>query len=117
MAAPFIHQKGYRSGLEHTFVFINMTLTDSITKIKGIGEKTAKLMSKLNIFTVRDLLHTFPRDYDTFEGVCNISELAVGEQSIISGFIVIPPVFFYHSSFRVENQRIIKGTNVLEISF
>lgn len=66
----------------------NMKLTDSITKIKGIGEKTAKLMAKLNIFTVRDLLHAFPRDYDTFEDVCNVSELVVGEQSIISGFIV-----------------------------
>lgn len=65
-----------------------MKVTDSITKIKGIGEKTAKLMAKLNIFTVRDLLHAFPRDYDTFEDVCNISEVVIGEQSIISGFIV-----------------------------
>ena len=65
-----------------------MKLTDSVTRIKGIGEKTAKLMAKLNIITVRDLLHSFPRDYDTFEDVCNVSELTVGEQSIISGFIV-----------------------------
>lgn len=67
---------------------IDMKLTDSVTRIKGIGEKTAKLMAKLNIITVRDLLHSFPRDYDTFEDVCNVSELTVGEQSIISGFIV-----------------------------
>ena len=67
---------------------LDMKLTDSVTRIKGIGEKTAKLMAKLNIITVRDLLHSFPRDYDTFEDVCNVSELTVGEQSIISGFIV-----------------------------
>ncbi|MBR3807580.1 MAG: hypothetical protein IKJ15_04335, partial [Lachnospiraceae bacterium] len=46
-----------------------MKLTDSVTQIKGIGEKTAKLMAKLNIVTIRDLLHAFPRDYDTFEDV------------------------------------------------
>ena len=65
-----------------------MKLSDSVMKIKGVGEKTAKLMAKLNIITVRDLLHAFPRDYDTFEDVRNISEVIVGEQNIISGFIV-----------------------------
>lgn len=70
-----------------------MKLSDSVLKIKGIGDKTAKLMTKLNIFTVRDLLHVFPRDYDTLEDTCDISELVVGEQSIISGFIVsVKPV-------------------------
>ena len=65
-----------------------MKLTDSVTKIKGIGDKTAALLAKLNIYTVRDLLHSFPRDYDTFEDVCNISDLMIGQQNIISGMIV-----------------------------
>ena len=63
-------------------------LTDSVIEIKGIGEKTARLMNKLNIFTVRDLLHAFPRDYDTFKDVINISELTIGRTGIISGFII-----------------------------
>jgi len=65
-----------------------MKLSDSILEIKGIGEKTAKLMAKLNIFTIRDLLHAFPRDYDTFEDVCNISDLTIGKTGIICGYIV-----------------------------
>lgn len=65
-----------------------MKLSDSVIEIKGIGEKTAKLMAKLNIFTIRDLLHAFPRDYDMFEDVCSISELNIGKSAIISGFIV-----------------------------
>ncbi len=65
-----------------------MKLSDSVIEIKGIGEKTAKLMSKLNIVTIRDLLHAFPRDYDTFEEVCEISQLKTGKMSIISGFII-----------------------------
>lgn len=65
-----------------------MKLTDSVIQIKGIGDKTAKLMEKLNIVTIRDLLHAFPRDYDMFEDVCNISETKAGEVCIVSGYIV-----------------------------
>lgn len=34
-----------------------------ITAIKGIGEKTAKTFEKLNIFTLKDMLFHFPRNY------------------------------------------------------
>ena len=44
-----------------------MKLTSPITDIKGIGEKSAKLFQKLNIETVQDLLHHFPKDYKTFD--------------------------------------------------
>lgn len=65
-----------------------MELTDSVLEIKGIGEKTEKLLGKLNIVTVRDLLHTFPRDYEMFEDVRNISDLEIGKKSIILGHVV-----------------------------
>lgn len=38
-----------------------------IIKLKGIGEKTQKYFSKLEIQTTNDLLYYFPKDYDTFE--------------------------------------------------
>lgn len=65
-----------------------MHLTDSVTEIKGIGDKTAALLAKLNIITVKDLLHTFPRDYDTFEDVCDICNLTVDKKQIICGYIM-----------------------------
>ena len=37
---------------------------DSVRSIKGIGEKTEKLLAKLGIFTVGDFLRYYPRDYD-----------------------------------------------------
>lgn len=37
-----------------------------ITQLKGIGEKTAGLFEKLNIRTVEELLHFYPRDYQSF---------------------------------------------------
>ena len=50
-----------------TVLFVNegnMNYTDRITSIKGIGDKTAKLFEKISVYTVRDLLDHFPRDYD-----------------------------------------------------
>ena len=38
-----------------------------ITSLKGIGEKTAKLFSKLGVETVEELLHDYPRAYDAYE--------------------------------------------------
>ncbi len=44
-----------------------MKLTDSVTVIKGVGEKTARLMEKLGIRNIEDLIHAYPRDYDRYE--------------------------------------------------
>ena len=42
-----------------------MLQTDKITCIKGIGEKTAKLLEKLDVVTVGDLLSYYPRTFYT----------------------------------------------------
>ena len=51
-----------------------MRLTDEITSIKGIGDKTAGLFHKLNIYHVKDLLLHFPRDYDELKEPVSIAE-------------------------------------------
>ena len=45
----------------------HLSLTASVRKVKGVGDKTEKSLARLNIYTVADLLHHFPRDYDVFE--------------------------------------------------
>ncbi|MCI8464994.1 MAG: ATP-dependent DNA helicase RecG [Lachnospiraceae bacterium] len=49
--------------------------SDSVTVIKGVGEKTAALLEKLKIRTVEDLLHAYPRDYDRYEETVNTKEI------------------------------------------
>ncbi len=43
-----------------------MNLNASITTIKGIGEKTKITFEKLNIYTVRDIIMNFPRNYTQY---------------------------------------------------
>lgn len=50
-----------------------------ITQLKGVGDKTAKLFQKLHIETVEQLLHHFPRDYETFKRPISIAEANVGQ--------------------------------------
>lgn len=44
-----------------------MKLSDNITCLKGVGEKSAALFHKLNIYTIDDLIHHYPRDYEEYE--------------------------------------------------
>ncbi len=64
-----------------------MQLTDSVKALKGVGDKTAKLFQKLNIYTLRDLLHHFPREYDRFEQVSTIASIMPDRQIVIAGLI------------------------------
>ena len=49
-----------------------MKASDDIMSLKGIGEKTAKLFEKVGIRTIDDLLHYYPKGYDTY-GSSNIT--------------------------------------------
>lgn len=65
-----------------------MQQTDKITCIKGIGEKTAKLLEKLEVRTVGDLLSYYPRTYETYELPVPIGELKEGKIATIEASVV-----------------------------
>lgn len=53
-----------------------MKYSDDIIRLKGIGEKTAKLFYRIGIYTTSDLLLYYPRDYQTFDPPIKIAEAA-----------------------------------------
>lgn len=68
-----------------------MDYSDDITKLKGIGDKTAKLFYRLDIDNVKDLLHHFPRDYELFGPPVKIADAPLEEPvtlelTLLSGF-------------------------------
>lgn len=59
-----------------------------INTLKGVGEKTAKLFYKLNITNVGELLHHYPKDYETFKEPVMIHELPMGELCSVRACLV-----------------------------
>lgn len=56
---------------------------DSIRTIKGIGEKTEKLLGKLGIYTVGDFLRYYPRDYDEYQEPLGVSQVKAGGRAAV----------------------------------
>ena len=58
---------------------MNLKLTDSVAVVKGIGEKTEKILNKAGIFTVRDLLYYLPRTYENFTATTELKDIQPGK--------------------------------------
>lgn len=65
-----------------------MKESDSLTYLKGVGEKRAALFRRLGIENVGDLLRFFPRDYTDFTAPAPISELSPEETAVFSGVVI-----------------------------
>ena len=63
-----------------------------ITKLKGIGEKTATLLKKIEIETVEDALLYFPRTYIQFPEMKSVGEAVEGEVSAVIGKVISTPI-------------------------
>ncbi len=83
-----------------------MKYSDDIIKLKGIGEKTAKLFNRLGIYTTEDLLYHYPRGYQSFGPPVKIKE-GLGEE-IVTLELFLPASFKWK---KVRNLTI--GTGVL----
>ena len=64
-----------------------MKLSDSVIKVKGIGQKSAALYEKLDIRTVGDLLCHFPRGYERYEKPVLVSQTEDGTVRTVEGVL------------------------------
>ena len=63
-------------------------LDNDIKYLKGVGEHRARLLNKLNIFTIGDLLEHFPRDYINRKSAVKISDLSFNEYCSFVGKVI-----------------------------
>jgi len=63
-------------------------LNNDIKYLKGVGEFRSKLLNKLNIFTIGDLLEHFPRNYINRRSAVKIRDLKFTENCSFVGNIV-----------------------------
>lgn len=56
-----------------------MDLFSGVENLNGVGPKTAEILKKYGIRTVRDFLYNLPRDYENYEALTTISEIKPGK--------------------------------------
>ncbi|MEC5422731.1 ATP-dependent DNA helicase RecG [Virgibacillus sp. C22-A2] len=70
-------------------------LSESVTQIKGVGEKFAEDLAVINIHTVEDLLNNYPYKYNVFE-IKPLSELIHDDKVTIEGRVIHEPSLTYY---------------------
>lgn len=68
-----------------------MNIDDTVSVLKGVGEKKANLLKKLGITSVRDLLYYMPKEYESQGRHETICELKESETYNITATIVKEP--------------------------
>ena len=75
-----------------------MELLSPIDTIKGVGEKTTKLLNKLGVYTIEDILLFFPRTYLIYPEVSTPNPDNVNSLISIAGRIKTSPKVFRSKS-------------------
>lgn len=69
-----------------------MNLDAPVSELKGIGKKTEELFHTVGVYTVRDILLYFPRDYIVFPDVSDPADLTPGSHAAVFVHVARPPV-------------------------
>lgn len=91
-----------------------MKLQDSITKIKGIGEKKAVLFAKAGVHTIEDLLTYYPRAYETYGEPAELSEIEDGKKYSVCGYILAVSAVKRYEKYQVFTAQIRAGEGELQ---
>jgi len=79
-------------------------LKQSIKYLKGVGPQRSKIIGRLGIHTIEDILYYFPRDYKDYSKIQNISESITGTNVSIQGKIK-----------GIKNRTTRSGKSILEV--
>jgi ATP-dependent DNA helicase RecG len=69
-----------------------MDLNSGLNFIKGIGEQRVRLLEKLEIFTLYDLVSYFPRDYQDRSVIKGLDDIIDGETACVRAYVTSAPV-------------------------
>ena len=75
---------------KHIFVIYNLDMND-LENLKGLGKKTITELKNLEIYSINDLIEHYPYKYNLLK-LNNIDEIEDGENIIIEGILVSPPL-------------------------
>lgn len=94
-------------------------MDSSIRNLKGVGPKTELELRKFGVFSVRDLLYFYPRSYENWINVKNLSEIFSSDtESLVKIKIVSKAkIFFSKSGKKIYKIKGTDGKDFLDIVF
>ena len=92
-----------------------LELNSLVSKVPKIGPKYQKILEKLDIFTVEDLLYHFPFRYQDFSNIKKVGELKDGDVVTVKG--VLGPVqnIYTRNRKRITKAKILDHTGELDV--
>ncbi len=93
-----------------------MNLNDDLTYLKGVGEKRAKLFSKLGINNIGELINHFPRDYVDFTSPTPISQLEIDETAVFRGVVTKKLKPYFSTRYSIFKLIVSDGTGDILIT-
>jgi len=85
----------------------------SVQYLKGIGPHRAKLLSRMGIGTIHDLLGYFPREYEDRRYPAKIATLIPGHKAVILGKVEASETIRLNASLSVFKAAITDGTGIV----
>lgn len=92
-----------------------MNLNSPITEIKGIGAKTQKLMNRIGVYTLWDMLFHYPRDYVRYKEPLTPSEIRSEGICALCGKIAAIPVLKKAGRMEVVQTRMGNGAESVDL--
>ncbi len=81
--------------------------------VKGVGPKIAKILKRLGVETIRDLIYFFPRDYVDRRNIVPIAKINPGETAFIKGSITKVIVNKTRGGFTIVKAAVMDRTGVI----
>lgn len=89
-------------------------LNDRVEGLKGVGPKRAKMLAKLGIRTIGDLLGHFPRDYRDRSQIIQIGSLEPGDAAV-KATVTKQPEVRLHRKLSITRATVTDGTGTLDL--
>ena len=94
-----------------------MQLTDSIYDLKGVGEKVGDKLAKLGIFTLKDMVEHYPREYEDRRQLTPINACQIDESNNILARVCSKPQITKKGNKIIVSFRVKDDTGNLMITF
>ncbi len=90
---------------------------NNLTDLKGVGEKTAKLLNKLGIFSIEDLINYYPRKFDLYMEPVEIENANLGKVTSIEGTFISRPSVIRRGRFSIVTGAFSDGKSLINVKW